>query len=844
MAALVLLQIVFIEEGSLIPLGIEIKDHLIRDIGCGTLELLSKVPAAVIEELLTNHAFKLMVNRFGDIIREVSPRINGKKCRKRVLLHPRHWQAIYVPPLDDLRDQVEIFRSRQPSEVSMLVKLSHSDDCHSKLVSSVSRATLDSCTKLYLSEINEVASAIHDRNKSHHISKARDLGKLIIAGESSCSDETQFVTDLAPNLLRMVQMFLIINNNTSYESLANVKTLELVNMRVRNVAGYQSELKTCLSLFMDCSHVCETAKDMLCRLGLIYSADTCRSIRREAFASLEKFKRLPGKVPVVLLDNFNRLPKEYSHFQEWKTHSCATMTSLVGQVDVRRLSEISTSYNSRHREFWFEDYDSSKLKLPIVGRDTQPFHLFDHYQLLDVLDCKSSSGADYLDVVLPFLEEKLGLAEGPVMFVGDTELTLNFERLTRSEPERMRNMWLFPYPWHTEWHGLKCLFCQPFMFKLIMKPICSILFKETLKHSLAAWDDSIVSMMRARLSGQKIRKRKLCTILEDEESIMGDDESTPEVQEEDQENEVDLEHNNDADDDVPDFMLDEDIDVNDDCTQDYEALNEILCSDEVINLLLEVEMYGKGTKLNSKQRGAIKISSSKLFYLFNILNLAWQKVKSEVIDNGLNDLGKYMVKLMEHIEAFIEPFNLKNSGDGTSFLRHQSYYCQFFYCFQMPQVAKASAITLQRLFLWKDNEDIMQAFLIHIKYFNELHIERFHSVLQRSLAVAMVPEFQAIKDAAERASMLHIVKAQLEGVSGMRLDDSSSNVDETLIYLEKAKKSQDLVATTKWMLKTVFEQCSVTQCKGLKTTNIDPSLIEKSNDFSMKPCESEMSEDF
>ena len=190
------------------------------------------------------------------------------------------------------------------------------------------------------------------------------------------------IDTLAPNLLLMFKSLLIVHHNEHYELLARVFVLQFVNLRCRNMKGFSSQFKTSLSLFIDCSNVSESVKNMLSCLGLTFCASTCRDIRRHALLNHVPFFRQRNKVPLILLDNFNRLPKSSVHFLERQSHSCATMTCLVAQIELTNLETTKKSYNKRHQEFQFAQYDSTTIRFPEFNQSTEYFHLFDHFQLL------------------------------------------------------------------------------------------------------------------------------------------------------------------------------------------------------------------------------------------------------------------------------------------------------------------------------------------------------------------------------------------------------------------------------------------------------------------------------
>ena len=320
------------------------------------------------------------------------------------------------------------------------------------------------------------------------------------------------------------------------------------------------------------------------------------------------------------------------------------------------------------------------------------------------------------------------------------------------------------------------------------------------------------------------------TEIEEEETRSDEDDT---VEKEDVGNEEE-----EANEDLDVVIIDDDDEEGED---DMTDVLDVLCSKEDIEMMIEVEKKFRGnkiygTQLNSTDRKKITISSSRLFYIFNIINLAWQQLAPNIDMTDLNELDQYLILMLGHVTKFVEPFNQLNSGDGRPLLLNLTFYSQCFYRFSSPGVAKATSITLHRMFQWKENEDIMKAYLSQSKFFNELHIERFHSVLQRLLPSNTQPTFQVIKDAAERASVMNIARNQVLDAVKVQKRKSSQNYEETLVYSEQSKKTPELTETVRRVLLAALRQTNEVACDGLSTKNIDPASVKVSVGFVQKTC--------
>ena len=363
-----------------------------------------------IESIIKKKTFKRAIGNLNILENIFFDYTDGKELRIHALSHPKNWKWKHAPSLVDLRLLVEM--CKEPTDMDIVTH--DLEDCKTLNVQmEVERTVVTSkppiidILTIHTSELECLAEAMKRINRLSGNSSCIDVAIDVADGTSNASNELNLVAQCCPNLLRHLKSLITIHNNDSLEVLARFEVLKLYNSRYRNCTETVSALKTAMSLAIGCSHTSDNIKQLLSSTGMIFSPNKTREMCRTALEQRTEMTINHDEVMLLIIDNFNRLTRSRVRYLEHVNIQCAAMVVLGCTIKFPHQQTSTEPINTEHEYFKFNKSDSSKTVYPDFQPDDRKFHLFDHFQLLTVLNAKSSSAKDYVNNVLPVIE-KLG----------------------------------------------------------------------------------------------------------------------------------------------------------------------------------------------------------------------------------------------------------------------------------------------------------------------------------------------------------------------------------------------------------------------------------------------------
>jgi hypothetical protein len=234
-------------------------------------------------------------------------------------------------------------------------------------------------------------------------------------------------------------------------------------------------------------YLSESSIESLHKLGFCCSYDTIKTIldglvkqeNDRIVEDLRRKARAEDEVLIIFVDNYNRVTFR-SRFSGNKcfTTNIPSLTVLAFSSSLSSNPDIlpSSPANDSH------DYSNICLNEGIsvphgieLVRDTEcTTYSVKDFIVAPSLAAQSSLKEDIERILIDqFLTEIVNLDCKEVILVADPEFTLIFNRIQQENPNKVKNLILFPAIFHARKHLLECSYSELFFYTLLWQPVIS-----------------------------------------------------------------------------------------------------------------------------------------------------------------------------------------------------------------------------------------------------------------------------------------------------------------------------------------------------------------------------------